>query len=132
MSLGLRIRELRIEQNISGRKLAKRVGVTPGCLWHIEKNLVKNPSMEMLFKIASELNTTLNYLCHGEGNLDLENFDSLPEGMEEFISENRERYDIQNEDVIDLMGIKYRGKQPRTSDGWLHLFNSVRLIAERG
>lgn len=132
MLMGERIKKLRIEKGLSLRKLADRVNVTPGCLWSIEKGNVKNPSTDMLFVLASELDTTFNYIYHGDKNINLEFLKELPEGMEDFIKENKERYDIQNEDIADLIGMTYRGKQPITSEGWAYLYNTIRLITTKG
>lgn len=132
MLMGERIKKLRIEKGLSLRKLADRVNVTPGCLWSIEKGNVKNPSTEMLLALASELDTTFNYLYYGDKSINPDFLENLPEGMEDFIKENKERYDIQNEDIADLVGMTYRGKQPITSEGWAYLYSSIRLIITRG
>ena len=88
--------------------------------------------MEILCKLSSELKTTLSYLCYGESKIELDKFEDLPESIQEFINADRDRYNLQNEDIVDLMGMKYRGNQPKTSEGWAYLFSSIKLVIEKG
>lgn len=132
MSIGKRIKKLREEKNISMRKLANKSGLTTGHLSHIENDKVKNPSVEMLFNLASELNTTISYLYHGDRDINFEILGDLPQSMKDFIKENKDRYNIKDEDILDLLGFQYRGKQPQTSEGWDYIYNSMRLIITKG
>ena len=40
-------------------KLAKRIGITTGYLCHLELGTRKNPSKDLMWKIAKELNKTV-------------------------------------------------------------------------
>lgn len=132
MTLGKRLKYLRNERNLSLRKLAHEAGISPSYLSHLETDKVSNPSLEILCKLSASLRTTLAYLCYGEINIDLDLIGELPEGMQEFIDENRERLGLQNEDIIDLIGMKLRGNQPHTAEGWAYLHSSMNLIIEKG
>ncbi len=59
--LGAKLRELRMEQNLSLRTLASRTGFSPSFLSQVESELV-SPSLASLEKIASELGVTLAQL----------------------------------------------------------------------
>lgn len=131
MTLGQRIESLRQSQNLSKRQLALKSNITPGYLSHLENDKSKNPSMEILCRLAVTLKTTLQFLCHGKTDIDFEQLGELPEGMQDFIDKDGKRLGIQNEDIIDLMGMKYRGNSPHTAEGWAYLHSSIKLVIDR-
>src|SRR5438067_835316 len=59
--MGSRIRELRLEHRLTGRKLAELAGVTPAFISQIELGQVM-PSLSAVLRIADVLGTTLGYL----------------------------------------------------------------------
>jgi transcriptional regulator with XRE-family HTH domain len=61
MTLGETIRQLRDQRDLSLREFAKRVGSTPAHISDIENNR-RNPSDELLEKIAAALSTPLEEL----------------------------------------------------------------------
>ena len=66
--LAYRVKSLRKSNNYTQVELAKKVGVSQGCISHIEsKGLV--PSYPVLYVLADALHTTTDYL--------------LPEGLED-------------------------------------------------
>lgn len=67
--LGDAIRTTRIEQHISQEELAEKVGITPTHLKHIESEHRK-PSIEVLYKIVSELNLSLDALFFSKKSKD--------------------------------------------------------------
>ncbi|WP_315117909.1 helix-turn-helix transcriptional regulator [uncultured Clostridium sp.] len=60
--LGENIKEVRISRGLSINALAKACGMSPGYLSDLEKGKKDNPSMDMLEKIANELNVTVQQL----------------------------------------------------------------------
>ena len=58
---GQRIREARKYRRLTAETLAERVGLATESLRHIE-NAASKPSLQTLFKIATELNVSLDYL----------------------------------------------------------------------
>ncbi|MHC0037579.1 helix-turn-helix domain-containing protein [Pseudoneobacillus sp. C159] len=60
--IGLRIRNLREQKNYSLSELAKRSGISKSYLSQIERNLQTNPSLQLLAKLASSLDTTVDNL----------------------------------------------------------------------
>lgn len=131
LTVGKRIRQLRLDKNLSLRKLAKAANMTPGNLSHIENDKTKNPSMESLDALAFELGTTLDFLYYGEREIPVEWFEELPEELQKFVKDNQERFDIQKQDIMDLMGIRYRGRRPETSEGWAYIYNSLKMVIEK-
>lgn len=60
-NLGERLRDLRINQNITQTDLAKRIGVTNALISAIEKG-ERSPSLEKLMKLASQFKVSTDYL----------------------------------------------------------------------
>ena len=63
----MRIRELRKQKGMDGKTLAEKVGVTPAAISNYELGQ-REPSYEMLLKIAEELDTTVDYLLEKTDN----------------------------------------------------------------
>ncbi|EHQ63628.1 XRE family transcriptional regulator [Paenibacillus dendritiformis C454] len=61
MSLGGRIRTLRLQKNLTQTDIAKRLGMGRSNFGHIENNRV-TPSSDVIDKIADILGTTTDYL----------------------------------------------------------------------
>ena len=56
-----KLREARERKGLSQAQLAKRVGVSQGLIWQIERGL-KTPGVGVLTRIAKELNLSLDEL----------------------------------------------------------------------
>lgn len=79
MSVGKRIKELRIVREITINELAERADVSLGMLSMVE-NEKRNPSKKMLEKLAPILKTTVEYLDRGDTKTIIDSFiDSLVE-----------------------------------------------------
>lgn len=65
MEIGKRIKELRTLKNIKSGDLSKKVGISPTFLSYLE-NGTKNPSLDTLQKICSELGITLGEFFSSE------------------------------------------------------------------
>lgn len=61
MSIGTRIKELRISLNLTQEELAKKISVTKGAIANYEKE-VSIPKPEIMYKLFSALNCDANYL----------------------------------------------------------------------
>jgi len=64
-SLGVRIKTLRKQANLTQKDLAKEVGITPQQLNKYESGL-NLPPADMLAKLGKALDTTIDYLVTGE------------------------------------------------------------------
>lgn len=60
--IGLKIKELRKQQKLTQRDLAKKSGVSYSTLTKIETGVVQNSTIELLKKLATALGTTLDQL----------------------------------------------------------------------
>lgn len=62
MSLGLRLKELRVRKGESLQQVADAVGASKPHVWELESEKSKNPSLDLLTKIARHFNVTITYL----------------------------------------------------------------------
>ncbi len=62
MSLGARLKELRIKKNQSLQQVADAVGASKAHIWDIERGASKNPTMDLLNKLADHFETSVSYL----------------------------------------------------------------------
>ena len=53
MTIGLKLKELRIANNKSLQEVADAVGASKAHIWDLEKGNSSNPSLDLLMKIAS-------------------------------------------------------------------------------
>lgn len=64
MSMGDRLRQLRLERRLSQEEVARQVGITRSAYSHYEINN-RHPVYETLMKLASYFNVTLDYIIGG-------------------------------------------------------------------
>lgn len=128
MSVSQKIRQLREEKKLSLNKLAEVAGISKAYLSQLENNVSKQPSAEVLFKIASALGTTIAYLLDKPVRVHAKDFGEMPDGLRELIDEQGDTLDIREEDVKMLMSIRYRGNQPETPEDWEHILRTIRIV----
>ena len=131
MNLGQKIRQLRKEKGLSLNKLAESAGVSAAYLSQLENDVSKQPSAEILLKIASALGTTIADLLDQPVRVHSGDFEDIPDELREFIDVRGDDLDIQKEDVRMLMSIRYRGKQPKTVEQWEHILQTIRFVMSK-
>ena len=62
MAIGDRLKELRVKKGESLQAVADAIGASKAHIWELESNRSKNPSLDLLQKIASHFKTTVTYL----------------------------------------------------------------------
>ena len=62
MSLGARLKELRIKKNQSLQDVADAAGASKAHIWEIERGGSKNPTMKLLNKLADHFSVSVSYL----------------------------------------------------------------------
>lgn len=127
MGLAERLRELRKERKLSLAALAKEANVSKAYLWQLENEEDKQPSAEILYRIATSLGATIADLLDKPVKVASVDIADLPEGLREFIEERGEELDIQEEDIKMLLPIRYRGRQPNTKEEWEYIFRSIKI-----
>ncbi|RSK29270.1 helix-turn-helix domain-containing protein [Bacillus sp. HMF5848] len=63
--IGDRIKAYRIEKDMSLSELSQRAGIAKSYLSSIERNIQSNPSVQLLEKLANELDVTVHDLIGG-------------------------------------------------------------------
>jgi transcriptional regulator with XRE-family HTH domain len=66
MSIGARLKELRIKKNKSLQEVADAVGASKAHIWELERGGTKNPSMELLRKLAKFFDVSVSNLVGEE------------------------------------------------------------------
>ncbi len=93
MSIGERIRELRVGQGLSLTELASRASVAKSYLSSVERGLQLNPSIQFLNKIAAVLNVAVESLIsqneETDSQLDDEWLNLAKEAMDSGISKEQ-------------------------------------------
>lgn len=128
MNLSQKIRQRREEKEWSLNELAERAGISKAYLSQLENNVSKQPSAEVLLKIAAALRTTIADLLDKPVRVHAKDFGEMPDGLRELIDEQGEILDIREEDVKMLMSIRYRGNQPETPEDWEHILRTIRIV----
>jgi transcriptional regulator with XRE-family HTH domain len=62
MSLGARLKQLRVKKNKSLQEVADAVGASKAHIWEIERGGSKNPSMELLTRLAGYFEVSVSFL----------------------------------------------------------------------
>jgi len=125
MNIGERIKTLRVDAGMSLGDLERDCGLSKGYLSQLERGESDNPSVDALLKIAGALHVDAAYLMGTKSEDESEPRD-LPEGLKAFLKGRRSHGDaVPVEDVRMLLGIKYRGRQPRTPEDWGYLYETI-------
>ena len=61
MAIGERLKALRISSGESLQQVADAIGASKAHIWELESNKSKNPSLDLLRKIATHFETTVSY-----------------------------------------------------------------------
>lgn len=126
-ALGARVRTARLAKNVSLTDLAETCQISKGYLSSLETGGEVNPTIDVLFKIATALDLTLADLLEGPKTLATEKIPGdLPEGLRELIDEHRRAQDPLDEStVLWLARAEFRGQRPRTKEDFKFLLSSL-------
>jgi len=127
MSLAERLTEFRKKRKMSLVALAQEADISKAYLWQLENEENKQPSAEILYRIASALGVTIADLLDKPVKVATTNREDLPDTLRQLIDEKGDELDIQEEDVRMLLSIKYRGRQPKTRDEWEYILRSIKM-----
>lgn len=121
--VGERIRRERVKAGLSLAQLANAAGVSKAYLLKVESGDT-NPSLGVLGQIADALDVTVADLVGGP----VVRFDAdeaeVPSSLRAFADEA----DLTSAEVRTLASIRWRkGDEPRTSDRWRYIYDSLRL-----
>jgi transcriptional regulator with XRE-family HTH domain len=125
MNLGDRIKERREEKTISAAELARLADVSKAYLSELENRRAERPSVDILFRIAKALGTTVADLLGEEIRPTTA---AIPPALQEFADQER----LPAGDVRMLATIRFRGEQPRTVEDWRFLYESIKRSIRPG
>lgn len=121
---GARLRKYREECGLSLSALAERTGLSKGYLSSLENNHEpRRPSAEVLYDLANELGVTMSDLMGRQ--LLASAAPTVPDSLQEFAEQDG----LNQADIAMLASIQFRGEQPRTSDRWRYIYQSIRNSA---
>jgi transcriptional regulator with XRE-family HTH domain len=70
MPIGDRLKELRVRSGESLQEVADAIGASKAHIWEMESNRSKNPSLDLMQKLATHFKTTVTYLIEeSQGDL---------------------------------------------------------------
>lgn len=113
MSIGSRIKELRIRQNMTQEELARIIGVTKGAVANYE-NEISSPKSDLMYRLFDALECDANYLYQDAMNLNIYENRTTPEEFENIIKKYRNLDDYGKETIaITLERESERSKQQK-------------------
>lgn len=128
MALADQIHRRRLEKKLSLTELANLAQVSKGYLSQLENNADgPRPSADILYRIAFALETTVGELLEKRSNM-RDKPSPLPPGLREFAAHAR----LDQEEIQMLAQIKYKGDQPKTTDDWRFLYESIKRVIKSG
>lgn len=131
MNLPRRLKDFREEARLSLVALAEESNISKGYLWRLENDQNCNPSIGVLYKIATAMGITVTDLLDILVKVESLDMADLPESLSSFIKERGEELDIQEEDIKMLRSIVYRGRRPNSREEWEFIFRSVKMTLGR-
>lgn len=129
-NIGERVREQRLKKGLSLDKLSNLSGVSKTYLSEIESGVKQNPSADVLLKIATALNVSIQYLMQGEQK-ETSQAIPIPQALKEFALEEDLRYS-EVEQLFKMSGIAlaHRGKKTEgkqvSKDGWKKIYTTLK------
>lgn len=127
-TLAGRIRAFMAGRGMNQSELAEAARVNAGYLSQLLHGTKDNPSVEVLGRLAAALGVQCADLL-GEERSPVGAEERLPRGLRGFADEMRARgQPIPEEDIRMLVGIRYRGRQPRTPEDWALLYDFIKRL----
>jgi len=129
VSVGKRIRSLRIEKNINLPELAEKANISKAFLSELENDDEANPSLDSLNKVAKALGVTLATLLERESTKARRIIpEELEPSLKEFIIENNAKGETLDEGILQALYVlqQRRGEAKKTKESWRWLYESIR------
>ena len=123
--MGKRIATVRQLKGLSLPLLAEAAGLSKGYLWQLENGKEPNPSIGILTKIATALETTVADLL-GQPTMRTrqELPETLPRGLKDFLDDQRRKGSPVREDIVRALAqLKARSS---SKDDWEYLYRFLK------
>ena len=128
MELKDKLRSLRRAKGTGVKKLAKDSGVSVPYIYQIEKGWKKNPSGEVLKRLAAALGTTVADLIGTSLAIPREALAEVPPSLKRLARRKARQLDIRQEDIEMLKHIHFRGRQATKEEDWELIFLFLKRI----
>lgn len=100
LSIGARIKQLRIRNGELLQQVADAVGASKPHIWELESNRTANPSLDLLKRLAQHFNVPISYLLEERADVDAlifgRQFAGLTEADKKLLWQMAERISGQN------------------------------------
>ena len=124
LRVGERIRAERERSRASLAKLADMTGLSKSYLVRLETDAASNPSLEVLYRIAEALDTTVADLL-GHAPVRIEP-NELP--IQSSLRAFADEAGLSTRDLQMLASIRWRkGEEPQTPERWRYVLNSLKM-----
>jgi transcriptional regulator with XRE-family HTH domain len=133
LAVGKKIATLRQIRGLSLPGLAEKAEISKGYLWQIENGSEPNPSLGVLTKIATALDTTVADLL-GRPTVRAKRAlpEELPSGLKDFLEEKKRKGAPVPEDIIRaLANLKARGRKTISREDWTFLYEAIKRAMGR-
>jgi transcriptional regulator with XRE-family HTH domain len=134
MSLAQRLKQARVEAELTLDQLATEAGVSKTYLWELEHDQAgqKRPSADVLLKIAEALKTTIaDLLSLPAVEVNKAKVDLSPSLIEFRDWMNDTKQTLTEDELRDLATMRFRGGQPKSKDDWYDLFRTLKRTTRR-
>ena len=128
MDLAEKVRALREARRLSVEDLAKVSNVSKPYIWQIESGRRKNPTGDVLRKLAAALGTTVSDLAGVTEPIPKDVLAKVPKGLRDLARKRGKEIGLQTQDVEMLKQIHYRGRRPEKSEDWELIFLFLKRI----
>lgn len=120
--LAERLTRLREIQGLSLSEVARRAQISKAYLSQLEHGDSKQPSYDVLDRLATALAANVEDLTGRRGAWDPSEHEPVPASLRTFASESG----LPDVDVEMLSKIHFRGKRPRDPADWAHLYETIK------
>ena len=118
---GARVREKRLQKDLTQEELAKRLDISRTYLSHIEGGRAQNLSYRLATALATELDIETPATDQGR--------DPVPPSLRRYA----ESAGLSEQDIQTLAAVQYRGKRPDSEKEWDILHQVIKFtIGEQG
>lgn len=117
---GDRLRRFREAKGWSLDQLGSETGISRAYLWKLERKEGVNPGLDVLKRLARALGTTVGDLA-ADAPAEVD----APEIPASLVA-CQAKYQLSDDKVADLAGIRFRGGHPQDPDDWYELYLQLR------
>ena len=121
--LATELRRILESQQLSLTEIASRAQISKAYLSQLEHGASKQPSFEVLSRLATALGASVEDLTGRTTVWDpTELATSVPLSLRSFAAKSV----LPESDITMLSRIHYRGKQPKEADDWAHIYETIK------